>query len=316
VADAFGHTTAGPVVERQFRAPGVRAHTVAARAEAVERAVTAMRERFADQLGLHDLARVALLSSFHFNRVFRFVTGVPPGRFLTAVRMERAKRLLLTTDLRVTDICFDVGYQSLGTFTSRFHELVGVAPQRLRSLAESHGHRTLSSLRDAASAPPGDNGAFAAIDGAEAAYAVDVTITQREEEPTLALIGTFARQVAEGVPVACVAAESPGRARVVGLPAGRYSALAIAYPGARTVFDALLAGPGEIRVGAAASTIDLHDQRPRAPVTIELRRPRLTDPPVVLAVPLLYAERAFVTERDLRTARCEGRNGWDRSALP
>src|ERR687886_731437 len=106
--------------------------TTAARLDAVERVVREMRARLGSPFGLDDMAHVAHLSPYHFNRVFRSVTGVPPGRFHAAVRMDAAKRLLLTTDLRVTDVCLEVGYRSLGTFTTQFRELVGVSPRELR----------------------------------------------------------------------------------------------------------------------------------------------------------------------------------------
>ncbi len=80
------------------------------------------------------LADVACLSAFHFSRVFRAVTGIPPGQFLAVLRLELAKRLLLTSDLPVTDICSAVGYTSVGTFTSQFTELVGMTPIHLRRL--------------------------------------------------------------------------------------------------------------------------------------------------------------------------------------
>ena len=84
---------------------------------------------------LDEMARIAYLSPFYFNRIFRQLTGVPPRRFHTALRIDAAKRLLLTTDLSVTEMCLEVGYQSLGTFTTHFHELVGVSPRALRRLA-------------------------------------------------------------------------------------------------------------------------------------------------------------------------------------
>src|SRR6476619_1111248 len=74
----------------------------------------------------------AYLSRFHFNRVCREITGLPPVRFHTALRIAAAKRLLLTTDMSVTEVSLEVGYQSLGTFTTHFHELVGVSPRTLR----------------------------------------------------------------------------------------------------------------------------------------------------------------------------------------
>src|SRR5579884_237494 len=113
-----------------------RSSTAALRYHAVERAIVMMRERFMEPLSLQNLADVAQLSPFHFNRIFRRITGVSPSVFLAALRLEQAKKLLLTTKGSVTDICFDVGYTSLGTFTSRFNQLVGMPPSRFRRLAQ------------------------------------------------------------------------------------------------------------------------------------------------------------------------------------
>src|SRR5437763_3941434 len=102
---------------------------------AVERVIAAMRERPGEPLTLETMGKIAGLSPHHFNRVFRRVTGVPPRRFLGALRLEAAKQLLLTTPLSVTEVCFEVGYGSVGTFTTRFTQLVGVPPGELRRLA-------------------------------------------------------------------------------------------------------------------------------------------------------------------------------------
>src|SRR5215471_21715534 len=114
----------------------------------VERVIRAMRERIYQPLSLEDMADVAHLSPYHFSRVFHNIIGVPPGEFLAALRLEEAKRLLLTTSLSVTDICFELGYASLGSFTTRFTQLVGVPPRLLRRLAEDFTMPSLESLRD------------------------------------------------------------------------------------------------------------------------------------------------------------------------
>src|SRR6266849_7733545 len=91
---------------------------------AVERVILAMRDHLNEPLTLQDMADIAYLSRNHFHRVFHRIIGIPPGEFLTALRLDAAKRLLLTTSMRVTDICFEVGYSSLGSFTTSFTELV------------------------------------------------------------------------------------------------------------------------------------------------------------------------------------------------
>jgi AraC family transcriptional regulator len=101
----------------------------------VQRVIERMHEEIEKSWTLQELADIALISPFHFNRVFRQITGVPPCRFLWMIRLSWAKRLLATTRLRVLDVCYRVGYNSLGTFTRRFAELVGVPPLRFRQMA-------------------------------------------------------------------------------------------------------------------------------------------------------------------------------------
>jgi AraC family transcriptional regulator len=105
----------------------------------VERAVRVIRERYAEPLSLDDIARASLVSKFHLLRVFSQVTGVTPGRFLTAVRIGEAKHLLRNSDLGVAIISCTVGYSSTGSFTSRFTESVGIPPVRYRQLSRGNG---------------------------------------------------------------------------------------------------------------------------------------------------------------------------------
>jgi len=92
-----------------------------------------IRVRFADQLTLSDMAAVACLSPFHFMRAFKAAFGSTPHEFLTTCRIERAKFLLERTELPVTQICFDVGFESLGTFSSWFRRLAGLSPREWRA---------------------------------------------------------------------------------------------------------------------------------------------------------------------------------------
>ena len=79
-------------------------------------------------LRLADAAREACLSPYHYHRLFARAFGETPHDFLTRLRMDRAKRLLAREQLPVTEVCFAVGYESLGTFSSRFRSLVGYSP--------------------------------------------------------------------------------------------------------------------------------------------------------------------------------------------
>src|SRR5438105_10484338 len=84
--------------------------------------------RYADALGVDDLARAAGLSRAHFSREFRRHFGESPHAYLLARRLERAAALLRTTDRSVAEICFDVGLASVGSFTTAFTGTFGVSP--------------------------------------------------------------------------------------------------------------------------------------------------------------------------------------------
>src|SRR5947199_2382813 len=120
-----------------FREDAARHVTLAAQTQAVECAIQIMHTHLHEVLTLEDLASVACLSPSHFTRFFRRLIGIPPGEFLSALRFQMARRLLLTTPLSVTDICFEVGYTSIGSFTSRFTQRVGLSPRLLRQRAHA-----------------------------------------------------------------------------------------------------------------------------------------------------------------------------------
>ena len=99
-------------------------------------AVRRVRDRidrdYAQPLNVEALARGAHISAGHLSREFRRIYGESPHSYLMTRRIERAMTLLRRGDLSVTDICFAVGYSSLGTFSTRFTELTGVPPSVYR----------------------------------------------------------------------------------------------------------------------------------------------------------------------------------------
>jgi AraC-like DNA-binding protein len=83
-------------------------------------------------LDLNEISSHACFSRFHFLRLFRRAFNKTPHQYLIERRIERAKELLTGNDLRVTDVCFEVGFQSLGSFSSLFHKSVGHPPITFR----------------------------------------------------------------------------------------------------------------------------------------------------------------------------------------
>ncbi|HEX6331903.1 MAG TPA: AraC family transcriptional regulator [Actinomycetota bacterium] len=97
------------------------------------RARDAMDRTYAEPLDVPALARIAHVSEAHFIRTFRATFGETPHRYLQRRRVERAMFLLRSTPRSVTEICLDVGFTSLGTFSRTFREIVGESPSEHRA---------------------------------------------------------------------------------------------------------------------------------------------------------------------------------------
>ena len=91
-----------------------------------------MDREYAQPLDVEALARDAGMSAGHLSRQFKQAYGESPYSYLMTRRIERAMALLRRGDLSVTDVCFEVGCSSLGTFSTRFTELVGMSPSAYR----------------------------------------------------------------------------------------------------------------------------------------------------------------------------------------
>jgi AraC-like DNA-binding protein len=101
------------------------------------------RAHHAEALHVDRLAKVAGMSRFHFVRSFARCFGETPHAYVTAVRLQRAKELLSRSGTHVTDVCFDVGFASLGSFSALFARRVGLPPSAFQramvTLAQSPG---------------------------------------------------------------------------------------------------------------------------------------------------------------------------------
>ena len=96
----------------------------------------AIDRTYAQSLDIQALARVASVSEAHYIRTFRATFGETPHRYLQRRRVERAMFLLRETERSITDVCLDVGFASLGTFSRTFRDIVGVNPTDYRARAE------------------------------------------------------------------------------------------------------------------------------------------------------------------------------------
>lgn len=96
--------------------------------ERLNRARLFIDESYDLPLDLKQISSQACFSRYHFLRLFRQAFNKTPHRYLVERRIEKAKELLSSDDLRVTDVCFEVGFQSLGSFSTLFHKSVGHPP--------------------------------------------------------------------------------------------------------------------------------------------------------------------------------------------
>lgn len=250
--------------------------TLVLQTQAVERVIQAMHTHIQEPLTLDDLAAVAYLSPFHFHRVFRRLIGIPPGEFLSALRLQTARCLLLTTQMSVTDICFSVGYTSTGSFTSRFTQLVGLSPRLLR--------RRASLFEPPAGKPePGDLAARAYLPRKR-------TLTGLISSPAplrgIIYVGLFPGPIPQGAPVRCTRLSAPGRYVLSDLADGTYYLRAAAFPEATDLQSCLLPG-GKILLGNNARPLVVHHGQVFGDPNLTLHPPRLTDPPLVIGLPLL-----------------------------
>ncbi|WP_177154290.1 helix-turn-helix domain-containing protein [Actinosynnema pretiosum] len=242
--------------------------------QAVGRVIEFMRSSMGEQFTIDDMARAAMYSKFHFSRVFQRVTGVSPGRFLSAMRLQEAKRLLVSTTFTVTDISHRVGYTSVGTFSSRFRASVGVSPTTYRQLG---GFPPQTSALVAASAPVGplaEGGGLGEVRGRVGA--------PRGDLPGPIFVGLFPDLIPQGTPARCTVLDRTGPYTITDVPPGTWHVLSTtAYPSfagkpvraAAEPPSVASAGPVTVPPGELVERIDL-DLRPRGAL----------DPPVLLAL--------------------------------
>jgi len=243
--------------------------------EAVKRVISAMLEHLDEPLSLHDMANIAYYSPFHFNRIFKKTTGIPPIQFLYALRLKRAKDLLLTTDLSVTTICLDVGYNSIGSFTNRFTELVGLSPDAFRRLPQAFDslhHLPIESLLPSG---PENMGASAGPNG---------RIRARPDFKGVIFVGLSSCPAPDSTPVQCKLLTQSDRFEFASVPPGTYYVTALGLPW-HTSLNELLTLSASHHARSGPITIDELVPAPRIELT--LRPPHLLQPQILSAVPLL-----------------------------
>lgn len=243
----------------------------------IERVIGYIHEHWNEPLSLAYLADLAGYSPFHFARIFKQTTGLSPFYYVSSLRMHRAKELLLRTNLTVRDIALETGHQSLGTFTARFAERVGMPPARYRDSRRQtddvlHALRMLDNRNDAAAFA----GTHSAVEG-----------TVRTDIPFegLILVGLFPRPIPEGLPLHGTLLRSPGGFRFPNVKPGKYYLMATTVSWEMPAIDVMLPGT-TLR---ARQQVIVHPSVPVPHQDLALRPPLLSDPPILISLPLLLS---------------------------
>lgn len=238
----------------------------------VEVVARTIRRRYNEPITLQELAASIYISPFHFLRVFQSATGLTPGRFLTAVRVFEAKKRLIETDLPVADIVFEVGYSSVGTFTSSFVAESGLTPTQYRD--PKLRPRLLSLCPDYQMMPtiPSVTASESARQGNHRSGRLSVVISGDVLGVDYMLVCLFPDIVPQRPPVAASVAHE-GHCVMEGAPVGSWHLFAfglLSYPVPSQA--SMLVGRSQVRIGANEDVL--------AP--IHVRPVALTDAPFLI----------------------------------
>lgn len=230
---------------------------------AVEQAIDEMAENLWCDNGIEGLAANSFYSKFHFTREFSRLTGTTARRYLAALRMHRAKELLRNTDLGVAHVSSFVGYSSVGTFSTRFSQLVGTSPRAWRKNPDLI----------APISPLTGTGA-ATIRGS-------VRLNdQATEWPTDIFIAAFEDSTVQGVPAACTRMQTAGGFELRGLAPGDWTVTAVVstqFPTAEGgIQTEVLRDRAIVRCFTDTTTSSL-------PVRLTPRATTNLDPPIILS---------------------------------
>lgn len=262
------------LIKTDLAAQPHRADTFEAYTASVERSIRHMKGNLAEPVDLDRLAEIAGISKFHFVRVFDQITGTTPHHFLACLRMQRAKARLLKSDITITDVCLEVGYNSLGTFSKTFSELVGVSPQQFRTMP-----RRLSA-KQFATAIWRYLAARKKVTGP-----VLVGVVEGPRRPKgFTFVGTFTSGVPLGVPFSGTVLIGHGQFRIERPEVKEFYLLAALLPLSANFADTV----GNLPIRLVASLRVANDAAAaKENPTLRLRPLRPTDPPIVLALPAL-----------------------------
>jgi AraC-like DNA-binding protein len=256
----------------------------------VLRAIEHMRANLADPHNLDKLSDIACCSRWHLVRVFSEYTGVTPMTFLSMLRFQAAKAMLLETDEKIINIAYDVGFSSLGSFGRRFTELVGFSPRALRQGAKRFDPAQFRTLirRMAEQFHKDDDAGY--ICGS-ITLGLSAQRLLEHHGGGHVFLGVFTGNSPSGIPQSCSIAGFPGPYRLPLRAEGKASILAAAWQTEGDPISILLSR--NLLLGRSAEITAGRAVRRQVDLTLDLET--VDKPPVLLALPLLLERKARQT---------------------
>lgn len=238
--------------------------------------ITYMQKHLHEPLNLAGLAAQAAYSPYHFSRLFKKNVGMPPLYYLSALRIQRAKELLLETALPIRDIGMEIGQQSVGTFTTSFVSRVGMTPGVFRASPAST-EESLSSLKKARHwTEPVFSSTETCVKG---------RIYSETPFEGFVLIGLFPRPMPEGVPLYGTLCDASEEYCIPGVKPGVYYVMATSVAWKMKATDILI--PHHTLRTRSKEPFHVDEVFAGEKRDVHLYPPRLDDPPILISLSLL-----------------------------
>jgi AraC-like DNA-binding protein len=248
------------------------------RKRAIERAIHYMHLHIYESLSLFDIADVSAYSPFHFSRLFKQLLGISPLYYFSTLKFQKAKELLLKTDLTIQDICLDIGHQSLGTFTTAFTRRVGLSPSSFRS-SFMQLEENLQLIWDIKTDEKD------IIKDADSVISGTISSVKSFQKGII-LIGLFSKVVPEGIPKYLKLMKQPDKFKFAGIKPGIYYLKAIVIP--KNIKPMNIYLPQDLLGAKIEKPIIINKACPkREKIELILKERKNTDRTVLVSLPLL-----------------------------
>lgn len=244
----------------------------------INHAIQFIQDNLHEDLTLEQIARHVSYSPYHFSRIFKQKIGLPPHYFLSSMRIQKAKELLIHTHLSIRDIGLEIGQQSLGTFTTRFTEKVGISPSAFRNTAlVTKDH--LKKIHQLSAYQQQKIAAFTSN------QIVKGTIEATPSFRGVILVGLFAKPIPEGLPLYGTILNQAGPFLFNSVKPGKYYLLTTSIS-MEMGSTAMLLTEKTLRAKLDQPVI-VNGFDPVSPIKLTLRPPKIDDPPILTSVQVL-----------------------------